>query len=269
MTKRSTKDTKQPAAELREIPLDAVREGKLRLRNVGDEEKMEDLRLSISQRGVLIPIVVRELKKGFELICGRRRTICARAVGLATIPAMVVKASKEWAAWACLTENRVREQVNPVDEALWLAEVMKRDKISQRTLAERLNVSEQYVGQRLSTLHWPGDVREAVLQQEISFSVGRELCQITEESHRKHLLRIASTSGCTARQAGDWRRAWLREQSGSECEGNGAAGIEPGELDRAAPGSCSMCGADDTKGKGQQVYLCETCSKAVRLASSS
>ncbi len=269
MEEPKEEEREEPEVEFRSIPLDAVKEGKLRLRNVGDERKMEELRLSISQRGVLIPIVVAETEAGFKLIAGRRRLICARAVKLATIPAMVVKASKEWRAWACLTENRVREQVNPVDEGLWLAEIMKEQGVNQRALAERLNVSEQYVGQRLTTLKWPDDVRTAVLQQQIGFAVGRELWQITEEEHRRHLLRVAAVSGCTARQAGDWRRAWQREQEESFPETGGASGIEPAELDGDVPCSCAMCQRSLAEGKGHVVHLCDTCRSAVLLASSS
>lgn len=258
----------EPEVEFRSIPLDVVSEGKFRLRQVGDEARMEELRLSIVKRGVLVPIVVAETKRGFELICGRRRVICARAAKLAVIPAMVVKASKQWRAWACLTENRVREQVNPVDEGLWLAEIMKEEGINQRTMAERLQVSEQYVGQRLSTMKWADDVREAVLRGHVTFAVGRELWQITEEIHRRHLLRVAAVSGCTARQAADWRRAWQREQAEFFPERAAAEGTDQAELDQEAEGQCGMCQAELADGEGHQIMVCDTCKKAVQLSSS-
>lgn len=258
----------QPEVEFRSIPLDAVSEGKFRLRQVGDERRMEELRLSIVKRGVLVPIVVAETEEGFELICGRRRVLCARAAKLAEIPAMIVKASAEWRAWACLTENIVREQVNPVDVGLWLSQIMEQEGINQRTLAERLQVSEQYVGQRLTTMKWSDDVREAVLEGQIGFAVGRELWQISEESHRRHLLRVAAVSGCTARQAADWRRAWQREQAEFFPERASAEGVAAAELDQEAEGQCVMCQAELTDGEGHQITVCDTCKKAVQLSSS-
>ena len=194
--------------------------------------------------------------------------MCAQALSLAEVPALVVKASAEWRAWACLTENRVREQVNPVDEGLWMDEVMKEQGINQRTLAERLEVSEQYVGQRLSTMRWPDDVREAVLEGKISFAVGRELWQITEEEHRKHLLRVAMVSGCTARQAGDWKRAWQRERELGYPEREGVSGEVGVEEREPVEGPCSLCHGPIEAGTGASLPVCDTCREAARLASS-
>lgn len=266
MEQAEKKEREEATVEYKRIPVDSVSQGEHGLRRVASEKGMEELRLSIARYGVLVPIVVTEKETGYDLVCGRRRVLCAQALAMAEIPALVVKASEEWQSWACLTENRVREQVNPVDEGVWMQQEMVKQGINQRALAERLQVSEQYVGQRLSTMRWPDDVREAVLEGVISFAVGRELWQITEEMHRRHLLRVAAVSGCTARQAADWRRAWLREQAESLPELSGEAEPDAAAEPGVAAGRCVMCQADLQEGEGCEVRVCETCKNAVGLA---
>jgi len=195
------------------IPVDSVVEPKGVLRRVVDEARLAELRESIRVHGVLVPITVAESGDRYELVCGLRRLRAVRELGLAEIPAVVVEKSGSWRAWAMLTENRIREAVNPVDEAVWFSEQVKSTAASQHEVARSLGVSPEYLSQRLGILRWPGEVRSALGEGLIAFAVGRELAAIADEQWRAQALRSAVFGGCSARQAAEWRRAAAREVS--------------------------------------------------------
>jgi len=205
---------------LEEIPVDVIKEPEMLLRKLASSEGMAELLRSIAERGVLVPVIVEETKEGYRLIAGRRRYLCARQLKLATIPAMVVKESDEWKQWATLAENRVREAVNVYDEALWLAEVVKLRDVAQGEVAKSMGVSEGWVSQRLGVLKWPYDVRQALMEGDVSFGVGRELAGIKSDGARSQALRMAKIAGCSVRQAAQWRRAAEADSGGVDlCEG--------------------------------------------------
>jgi len=131
----------QPRGELCYIPLDAVSVPEHPLRRLASEELMDSLRSSIRARGVLQPVIVRRQGKRYELVAGLRRVMCARSVGLATIPAVVVRADEEWALWARVAENRLREAVNPLDMAQHLQREMLRTGLNEAQMAKILQVS--------------------------------------------------------------------------------------------------------------------------------
>ena len=155
---------------LREIAVDQIQRASAELRQSGSEAGMDDLRSSIAAHGVLVPIIVAETDIGYRLVAGKRRLLCAAALGLATVPAIVVPADPEWEAWAMSAENRVRESIGPTDEAEWLARQLEQRSCSAAALAGILGVSPSYVSQRLSCLTWPEDIREALASRLISFS---------------------------------------------------------------------------------------------------
>jgi len=154
----------------REVPLSAIQRPAVELRTAATESGMSELRSSIAERGILVPVIVASTDIGYRLVAGKRRVLCAESLGLATVPAVVVPPDERWEMWATAAENRVRESVNAVDEAQWLQRRMEQLCLSGVELAAVLGVSPSYVSQRLSSLQWPEDVRAALASGELSFS---------------------------------------------------------------------------------------------------
>jgi ParB family chromosome partitioning protein len=245
--------------------VDCIVEGRVLLRRSASEEGMESLRRSISQRGILVPLILAEEGKKYRLVCGRRRLLCARSLELATVPALVVKCGREWRRWAMAVENREREEINPYDEALWLRDVLGAAKVTQRELSAELGVDESYVSQRLSMLEWPEELRSAVASGDISFSVGRELALITDDGRRKSLLVVAVEGGCSARQAAAWRREWeasLLPPGLSLVEGiRGPGGADAGGSEH----TCALCHSSIPEAQVRTLIVCDACSEAAGL----
>jgi ParB/RepB/Spo0J family partition protein len=237
------------------------------LRRQVDEEALERLRRSIASHGVLVPLVMVAAGERFRLVAGLRRYLCARAIGLATVPALVVKERGSWERWAMWAENDERENVNAVDEGVWMAEQIEESGIGQKELAAMLGVSESFVSQRLSVLAWPADVVEAVAMSVVSWSVGRELSQITDSRTRAYCLDVARRCGCSVRQAAMWRQNWQKGVNGSSSgRGSGAAGAVR-ESSRGVA-VCVVCREEDADGGGLIQYVCERCLAALESARS-
>lgn len=127
--------------ELREVPVDVVRAPANPMRRVASEEALSELRADIRRNGILVPLLVTEEGDGYRLVAGLRRLTCARSLGLATVPALVVERDERWRSYATLAENRLREDVNPVDEGLWMAALVEGGTYTRGELADMLSVS--------------------------------------------------------------------------------------------------------------------------------
>lgn len=103
-----------------------------------DQRGIEELAESIRAEGLMQPIVVRKVPQGFELIAGERRLRAFRHLGIKVIPARVLEVNDAASAVLALVENLQRADLNPVDEALGVASLMRDFKLTQDAVAERL-----------------------------------------------------------------------------------------------------------------------------------
>jgi len=228
---------------------------------------MEELRCSIAEHGVLVPLIVREVDDGYELIAGLRSLICSAAVGLATVPAIVVGWSEEAALWATVTENLHREGINAVDIAHYIASVLERWDLSHEQAAESLGVGLTWLEQRLGLLRWPEDVRNGVREGWISFAVGRELVGIKSDVIRRACIDTARRAGCSVRQAVMWRKNWSKNRQGTTaavCGGNSEVDQEGAEFGHA----CILCDKVFAREDGTIVFLCSLCGDTLAVQKS-
>jgi ParB family chromosome partitioning protein len=122
-----------------ELPIDSIAPNPQQPRKDFDDKALHDLSASLSQSGVLQPVVVRRLGDGYQLIVGERRWRAAKLAGLTTIPAVVREASDAQSLELALVENLLREDLNPMEEA----------EAYQRLLAE-FSWTQEELGQRVS-----------------------------------------------------------------------------------------------------------------------
>lgn len=249
--------------ELRSIPLDVLDEPARAIRKLADFEALEELRSSVAEHGVLVPLVVVRDGDRYRVVAGLRRLLAARAAGLVDVPCVVISGGPANEGWAMFVENRLREAINPLDEALWLGELVQEEGLSNRDLAARLGVSESWVSQRLAITLWPEDVRSGLAEGWLSFTVARELVQIGDERRRRQALRMAKVSGCTARQAADWRRCWQTELGGLTMDNAGGEYREPGDPPPVVEMRCELCMGVLSEYDQRVLVLCPGCKASV------
>lgn len=123
-----------------------------------DGDKLAELSKSIKKYGILLPLCVRKVPSGYELVDGERRIRAAKAAGLRRIPCIVLDMSERQAALISAVRNTHREHGDFIQEAETVYTLMQVYGFSAKEIAENLCKSEKYVQDRIDLLKIPGEI---------------------------------------------------------------------------------------------------------------
>jgi ParB/RepB/Spo0J family partition protein len=255
--------SEKEVVRLAEIPIDQVKEPKVPIRMMMNDEKMAELRESMSKLGLIEPIVVSASEGGYEILAGHRRFLAARQLGWQTIRSMIMPKIYEYGEIVKLHENLVREDVHPIDEANFLFHLMQVTGSTVEKLATLIGRSKAYVSERLSIKEWPPDVLKALGEDEIVYSVAREFAKVKDDPTRTSYLHYAKEGGVNPATAKKWREAWERD----ELEKGGRDG--PPSLPNQPPppepvyAPCYVCRKPEDITKTTMLRVCDECLKVV------
>ncbi len=128
-----------------------------------DEAALGDLAASISQHGVLQPLLVRPLPNGrYSLVAGERRWRAARMAGLTEVPVVIREMTDQEAAELALIENLQREDLNPMEEAIGYRTLMDSYGLTQEEAAKAVNKSRPAIANALRLLNLPDELAAMV-----------------------------------------------------------------------------------------------------------
>lgn len=148
-----------------------------------DTESLEALADSISQHGLLQPIIVREGAGGFyQILAGERRWRASKMAGLTEIPAIVMEADAMKAAEIAIIENVQRENLNAYEEAQAYASLMKEFDLTQEEVAAKVGKSRPAVANTMRLLELPEDVLDLLKDGAISAGHARALLGLKDKS---------------------------------------------------------------------------------------
>ena len=226
------------------ISLDIIDDPRLAIRTRTDDSAFDELCSSIRALGVLQPILVKPVKDRYEVIAGHRRVLASRAVGLLTIPAIVCRVDAAGAEVIKLHENFCRENVNIVDEAIFLEGVMARCNLTVVELAEKIGRSESYVRERIEMKNWDTEVLGAVWRGDISASAAGWINKISDEPVRRDWLGIAIRGGLTAATAQHWYQQWSMGKLPEKPTEEIVEDLKTGQPVSVKKVKCSLCGLE-------------------------
>ena len=164
-----------------EIPIEEIRSNPYQPRKTFSEDSLKELSESIKEYGVVQPIIVKKSIKGYELVAGERRTKAAKNAGLITIPAIVKDFTDEEMMEIALLENIQREDLNPIDEAESIANILKLRGLTQDDFAKKFGKSRSYITNLLGLLRLPNSVQDKVRCGVLSMSHARALSKLDDE----------------------------------------------------------------------------------------
>jgi ParB family chromosome partitioning protein len=194
----------------REVPVALIRPNPEQPRRAFDPETISALAESISEAGVIQPLIVRPLADGrYELIAGERRWRAAREAGLEIVPAMIRDEDAALRMQTALIENVAREDLNPVDEARACATLVEELGLSKEELAGRLGRTRPAVSNLIRLLDLPDDVLDLLMDGRLSEGHGRAILIAKGNDVRRRLARDAVAGGWSVRETE--RRANLAE----------------------------------------------------------
>lgn len=196
--------------ELREIPIAHIEPNQHQPRSYFDEEALVSLAASISEVGVLQPILVRAAGNDhYELIAGERRWRASKRVGLTTIPALVRTVESEQSLEQALVENLHREDLSPLEEASAYQQLIEEFGLTQERVAERVGKSRSAVANTVRLLQLPPSVQRLVAEGQLSAGHARALLSSPDRNLQEELARLAVDEELTVREVEELVRRHL------------------------------------------------------------
>ena len=170
------------------LPVDAIYPSTVQPRKRFEQEALAELSESIAQYGVLNPLTVRRRGTSYELIAGERRLRAATLAGLREVPCIVVDANMEDASLIALVENLQRRDLDFVEEAEGIAQLISLFGMSQEEAARRLGKSQPSIANKLRLLRLPKDVLDTLRDDNLTERHGRALLRLPGEGTQRAAL---------------------------------------------------------------------------------
>jgi len=201
---------------------------------------------SISKNGILQPLLLRPRGERFEIIAGVRRFRAAQALGLSEVPAMARDATDSEAIIYRMHENLVREDTDPVSEALFIVRSMRDLEWKTEEFAEMLGRSVKYVEDRLRISEMPDYLMDFLKNKEISLGVALALDEIDDDRVKRDWAYAAVRDGMTVSGAKNALSHYkkMKSQASYEPVKQGQP-IAPVELPEEVY-QCARCGKESS-----------------------
>lgn len=182
-----------------EIPTGKVEPNPYQPRRDFEESQLTDLADSIRSEGLIQPIVVREVDGAYQLIAGERRWRAFKMLKLSKIPARIIQAGDSSSASMALIENLQRENLNPIEEALGYASLLRDFDLTQELVAERVGKGRATIANSLRLLTLSDEIRGYLSTGLISTGHAKVLLGLENGSEQAIVARRIIEDGVSVR----------------------------------------------------------------------
>jgi ParB family chromosome partitioning protein len=191
-----------PAAGLEQVSVEAIDPNPFQPRRAFPEETLRELSDSVRTSGVVQPVLLRRAgaEGRFQLIAGERRWRAARLAGLEAVPAVIREMGDRETLELALTENLLREDLNPLEVARSYLLLQQNFRLSHEEIAEHLGVNRTTVTNALRLLRLPQSVQAMLEDGEISAGHARALAGLEDEKTVTRIARQIVDKGLSVRQ---------------------------------------------------------------------
>jgi len=172
-------------------------------RKTFEPAKLKELVNSIRESGVIQPLIVRKAGEKYEIVAGERRWRAAKEVGLDFVPAVVRKYDDATMMEVALIENMQRSDLNPMEEAEGLRNMMEKLGITQAEVAKKMGMSKTAVSNSLRLLNLPDSIRKFVEKGDMTMGQVRPLFGVGDENRMEELAMQIVTNDWSARTVED------------------------------------------------------------------
>ncbi len=192
----------QARQAFRLVPVTKIHANRDQVRHDFDPSAIEELAASIREKGILQPILVKEIRpENYEIICGERRFRAAQLCGLTEVPVVVKDiADKEFLEWA-LIENIQRQDLNALEEAEAYRRLADERQLSQEQIAGRVGKSRAAVANSMRLLQLPVEIRRQIEESLLTAGHARALLGLLSPEHQRQLAKRIIEEGLSVRQA--------------------------------------------------------------------
>ena len=178
----------QAGESVQRVPIDRVRPCPFQPRKDFTEESILELAESIKSQGIIQPLVVRLQGDYYELIAGERRWRAAREAGLFEAPVIVREADDRTVLEMALVENPQRENLNPIEEALGFADLVREFSLTQEAVAAKVGKNRATVANAMRLLKLAPEIQNHIRHNRVS--VGHAKVILGLDSHEQQTLAV-------------------------------------------------------------------------------
>lgn len=168
-------------------------------RKTFDKEKISELSQSIIEHGIIQPLVVRKSGKHYEIVAGERRWRAAREAELSVVPCIVRQFSDEENMLVAIIENMQREDLNPIEEAMGLEQMISAYGMTQEEVSKSVSKSRPYITNTLRLLKLPDEIKALVSEGKISTGHARALITVKKKTKQEELCKKIIEDGISVR----------------------------------------------------------------------
>lgn len=186
--------------EINDIPLSEIKPNPYQPRIIFNKDSINDLAKSISEHGVIQPIIVKKMNGYYAIIAGERRFRACQKLGYETIPAIIRPYEKAKMIELSLIENLQREDLTPVEEAQAYVSMMRELDYNQTEVAKKVGKSRSYITNMVGILSLPNEVLAMLNMKKISFGHARALSKLLDKARMLELAHLILEKNLSVRQ---------------------------------------------------------------------
>ncbi len=173
-------------------------------RKVFDDDALNELAASIKENGVIQPIIVTKKANGYIIVAGERRWRAARIAGLKVIPAIVRELSSQQIMEQALIENLQREDLNPLEEAYAMDNLLKTHKMSQEQLAKKLGKPRATIANTVRLINIDESLQDFIINGDLSAGHAKAILALKNPEDQRKVANIILAKDMTVRQAEEY-----------------------------------------------------------------
>lgn len=177
-----------------------------------DDEKIDELANSIREYGVIQPIIVTKKKDYYQIVAGERRWRAAKKAGLSEIPSIIRNYTEQKNKEVALIENIQREDLNPIEKAKALKEIIEKYGLTQQELADKIGISRSGIANTMRILNLDPRVIELVMQGKITEGHCRSLLNIEDPDRQYQAALYVVKTGDSVREVEKQMKIKKKEQ---------------------------------------------------------
>jgi len=209
-----------------------------------DDAKLAELMNSIVNIGQQLPAQVKLVAGRYQIVSGHRRLVALEKLGRDRMMCLVYAPNEVLDVEAMVSENEDREEVNAAEQALFYAQLLEQRNWGEEELCRAVKRSPDYIADRLRLLRQDEMVFQAVLNEQINFSVARELNKVPDALIRRSHLDQAIRSGTSARVVAQWNAQWRASLTPAAANPNPPNAAPAPESAPPFHFACEFCGGD-------------------------
>lgn len=196
----SSQESRKNTDQIVELDINEIMPNKNQPRRHFDKHKLKALEDSITTHGIVQPIVVKELDKGYEIVAGERRWRASKNAGLKSITAVIRSLDDLQQAQVALIENVQREDLNDIEEAMAYESLISEHALTQQDVAKAVGKSRTYITNTLRLLKLDDALQKFVMDGDLSGGHGRALLGVEDEKVRADLAEKVINESLSVRE---------------------------------------------------------------------